>query len=124
MINMLETVIEHKDTWRATFYYVSVLILLSAIFWTYMQIFVLKQGKKKVPLKENVIYQNSEDIIENYNAKEIAKKSKAINRNIKKTHKEEKKQKQSKQKVTKKKNTIKKIIVFFLSNYLNFMAIN
>ena len=63
--NILETVNTYKDTWNVTFYYILVLIILIAIFWTYIQVFVKPLNKKK-NLKENVIYQHSEDIIENY----------------------------------------------------------
>lgn len=64
MINLLE-VVEYTDSWNMTFYYVGALVLLIGIFWTYMQVFVKGAGKKKKePLKENIIYHDTEDVIE------------------------------------------------------------
>lgn len=63
MIKILEAATTYNDTWNITFWYIVVLALLISIFWTYMQVFV-KPLKKKTNLKENVIYHNSEDLIE------------------------------------------------------------
>ena len=63
MFNILENVTNYNDTWNITFYFVVALALLIAIFWTYMQV-VKNKFKKKEDLKENVIYDNSEDMIE------------------------------------------------------------
>jgi len=69
MIKILEAVTSYNDTWNITFWYIVVLALLIGIFWTYMQVFV-KPLKKKEPLKENIIYHHSEDLIEkNYDIK-------------------------------------------------------
>ena len=62
-MKILETVTTYNDTWSITFYYVLVLVFLIGFFWTYMQVFVKPLSKKK-PLKENIIYQHSEDVIE------------------------------------------------------------
>ena len=77
MINLLDTVTQYTDSWNATFYYVAVLALLIGIFWTYLQVFVKPLGKKKKKeqLKENIIYHNSEDVIENYNYDKKEEKS-------------------------------------------------
>ncbi len=64
MIYFLETTTKYSDNWSIAFYYLLALAILISIFWTYIQVFV-KSLKKKKDLKENVIYQNSEDIIEN-----------------------------------------------------------
>ncbi len=66
MIKFLETVQTYNDSsWQLTFYFVGILALLIGIFWTYMQVFVKKQKKnKKAPLKENIIYNHSDDVIE------------------------------------------------------------
>ena len=61
MLNILETVT--NDNWEMVFYYVLVLILLIGLFVTYLQVFV-KPFSKKRPLKENIIFQHSEDVIE------------------------------------------------------------
>ena len=68
MFNIIETVNSYSDTWNLTFYYILVLIILIGAFWAYLQIFI-RPFKKKKPLKENIIYQNTEDVIENYNDK-------------------------------------------------------
>ncbi len=60
-MNLLEIIA--KDDWSMVFYYILVLILLIGLFVTYLQIFV-KPFTKKKPLKENIIYQHSEDLIE------------------------------------------------------------
>ena len=73
MINILETVTSYKDSWNLTFYYIAVLALLIGIFWTYMQVFV-KPHKKKINLKENVIYNYSEDRIEETDNKKLKKR--------------------------------------------------
>ena len=74
MINLLETVKNYNDSWNLTFYFIGALALLIGAFWTYMQVFV-KPHKKKVVLKENVIYQNSEDTIEESTRKYEPKKT-------------------------------------------------
>ena len=74
MIKLLEVVETYNDTWQITFYYIMVLIFLVGIFWTYMQVFVKKAKPQKKPLKENIIYQHSEDIIEE-SSKDYKKKS-------------------------------------------------
>ncbi len=61
MIKLLEVVA--NDEWNMVFYYILVLVLLIGLFVTYLQVFVKPLTKKK-PLKENIIYQHSEDIIE------------------------------------------------------------
>ena len=79
MLNILETTTTYPDTWNATFYYILVLIFLIAAFWTYFQIFIKplkKKGHKE--LKENIIYQHSEDIIENYTNENYQKRNKTI----------------------------------------------
>jgi len=74
MIKILEAAATYDDRWNITFYFVAALALLIGAFWTYMQVFV-KPLKKKTVLKENIIYHNSEDLIEkNYDDK--PKKSK------------------------------------------------
>lgn len=77
MINLLETVKNYNDSWNLTFYFIGVLALLIGAFWTYMQVFVKPLKTKKVQ-KENIIYQNCEDTIEDgdkyYNSKKKAKK--------------------------------------------------
>ena len=82
MINFLETVVKYNDSWNVTFYYVIVLIFLIGLFWTYLQVFV-KPLRKKKQLKENIIYQNSEDVIESmdneYDLKKKKKNSKRKN---------------------------------------------
>ena len=75
MIKLLEVVETYNDTWQITFYYIMVLIFLVGIFWTYMQVFVKKAKPQKKPLKENIIYQHSEDIIEEYDLPKITKKN-------------------------------------------------
>ena len=64
MINFLEAATSYNDSWNLTFYYVATLSLLIGIFWTYMQVFVKPKKDKKIKTKENTIYQNSEDTIE------------------------------------------------------------
>ena len=64
MINFLEAATSYNDSWNLTFYYVATLALLIGIFWTYMQVFVKPKKDKKIKTKENTIYQNSEDTIE------------------------------------------------------------
>ena len=61
MIELLEVVA--NDEWSMVFYYILVLVLLIGLFIAYLQVFV-KPLTKKRPLKENIIYQHSEDIIE------------------------------------------------------------
>ena len=90
MINILEAITTYNDDWQMTFYYIAVLVILGAIFWTYMQIFVFPLVKRKIILKENIIYQHPEDIIENYDEKEKLKK---IKKSSKKKKKESKKSK-------------------------------
>ena len=63
MINLLEVVKNYNDSWNLTFYFVGALALLIGAFWTYIQVFV-KPTKKKIATKENIIYQNTEDTIE------------------------------------------------------------
>lgn len=65
MINILEAVDLYNDTWLLTFYFVLGISLLIGTAWTYYQMFV-KGEKKKKPLKENIIYNQSDDVIENY----------------------------------------------------------
>ena len=76
-MEILETVTSNNDVWSVTFYYVLVLVFLIGFFWTYLQVFV-KPLKKKKPLKENVIYQHSEDIIEKSDVEYELKKKKKI----------------------------------------------
>lgn len=81
MINFLAS--QYNDSWNITFYYVTVLALLIGIFWTYFQVFVKGNDGRKKTLKENTIYQQTDDVIEtgsNYkkntktNSKKIANK--------------------------------------------------
>ena len=65
MINILETVDLYNDTWLLTFYFVLGISLLIGTAWTYYQMFI-KGEKKKQPLKENIIYNQSDDVIEHY----------------------------------------------------------
>ncbi len=86
-MNFLETVTKYDDTWSITFYYVLVLVLLIGFFWTYMQVFV-KPLKKKKELKENIIYQNSEDVFEKFDRdNELKKKKKSTKKNNNKKRK-------------------------------------
>ena len=87
-MEILETVTSNNDTWSVTFYYVLVLVFLIGFFWTYLQVFV-KPLKKKRQLKENIIYQHSEDIIENSDIEYELKKKKQTQKanNNKKTNK-------------------------------------
>lgn len=75
MINFLETVQKYNDSWNMTFYYIAVLVFLIGVFWTYFQVFI-KPLKKKKPLKENIIYNHSEDVIEDYENVYLKKKQK------------------------------------------------
>ena len=61
MIKIIETVNYNKDTWNITFYFVAALAILLGLLWTVMQ---SKKNEKK-DLNENIIYNNSEDLIEN-----------------------------------------------------------
>lgn len=72
IINLLEASTSYNDSWNLTFYFVLVLVLLIGIFWTYMQVFV-KPKKKTEVLKENKIYQNNEDTIEESYKKDYKK---------------------------------------------------
>ena len=65
MFNIIEvTTATYNDTsWQMTFYYIATLAFLIGAFWTYYQVFI-KSKKKKQPLKENIIYNNTEDVIE------------------------------------------------------------
>lgn len=74
MINILETVDLYQDTWKMTFYFVVSLSLLIGLLWTYYQVF-MKSSKKKENLKENIIYNHPEDVIENYNIEPKRKKN-------------------------------------------------
>ena len=65
MFYLLEVSNTYNDTsWELTFYFVASLALLIGIFWTYYNVFVKKNKKKKTELKENIIYNNPEDTIE------------------------------------------------------------
>lgn len=69
IINLLESVETYNDTsWQMTFYFVSIIALLIGITWTYIKIFVKKKNKlnknNTTGIKNNPIYENSEDIIE------------------------------------------------------------
>ena len=65
MLNLLENTVTYNDSsWEMTFYFVTILALLIGIFWTYCNIFLKKKKKKKKELTENIIYNNTEDIIE------------------------------------------------------------
>ena len=64
MFNIIEVTTTYNDTsWQMTFYYIATLAFLIGAFWTYYQVFI-KSKKKKQPLKENIIYNNREDVIE------------------------------------------------------------
>lgn len=67
MIYLLEAVDIYNDTWLLTFYFVLSISIVIGTAWTCYQMF-WKRDKKllKTPLKENVIYNHSEDIIEYY----------------------------------------------------------
>ena len=65
MFYLLEVSNTYNDTsWKLTFYFVASLALLIGIFWTYYNVFIKKNKKKKTELKENIIYNNPEDTIE------------------------------------------------------------
>ena len=65
MFYLLEVYNTYNDTyWELTFYFVASLALLIGIFWTYYNVFIKKNKKKKTELKENIIYNNPEDTIE------------------------------------------------------------
>lgn len=66
MLNLLENVVTYNDSsWEMTFYFVTVLALLIGMFWTYYNVFLKKKSKKvKKELTENIIYNNTEDVIE------------------------------------------------------------
>ena len=67
MFYLLEVSNTYNDTsWELTFYFVASLALLIGIFWTYYNVFIKKNKKKKTELKENIIYNNPEDNIEEY----------------------------------------------------------
>lgn len=67
MIYLLEAVDIYNDTWLLTFYFVLSISIVIGTAWTCYQMF-WKRDKKllKTPLKENVIYNHSEDVIEYY----------------------------------------------------------
>ena len=76
MIKFLEAAVSYNDTWNLTFYFVAILALLIGGFWTYIKVFV-SPVKNKTALKENIIYQDSEDLIEkSYDKKSIKKNKK------------------------------------------------
>lgn len=96
-MEILEAVTSNNDVWNVTFYYVLVLVFLIGFFWTYLQVFV-KPLRKKRQLKENVIYQHSEDIIEKSDIENELKKKKQNQKtnnsnNKKKNNKNKKKKK-------------------------------
>ena len=65
MFYLLEVSNTYNDTsLELTFYFVASLALLIGIFWTYYNVFIKKNKKKKTELKENIIYNNPEDTIE------------------------------------------------------------
>ena len=65
MFYLLEVSNTYNDTsWELTFYFVASLALLIGIFWTYYNVLIKKNKKKKTELKENIIYNNPEDTIE------------------------------------------------------------
>ena len=65
MFYLFEVSNTYNDTsWELTFYFVASLALLIGIFWTYYNVFIKKNKKKKTELKENIIYNNPEDTIE------------------------------------------------------------
>ena len=65
MFYLLEVSNTYNDaSWELTFYFVASLALLIGIFWTYYNVFIKKNKKKKTELKENIIYNNPEDTIE------------------------------------------------------------
>lgn len=65
MFYLLEVSNTYNDTsWELTFYFVASLALLIGIFWTYYNVFIKKNKRKKTELKENIIYNNPEDTIE------------------------------------------------------------
>ena len=74
MIFILEALSYYEDTWNITFYYIVAVALLIGIGWTYYQVFI-KGEKKKEKLKENVIYNHSNDIIEDYDFEPKKKKN-------------------------------------------------
>lgn len=82
MINFLAA--QYNDSWNVTFYYVTVLALLIGIFWTYMQVFVKGNKGNKKPLKENTIYQQTDDVIETGSNYKFKNKN---NKKSKNTHK-------------------------------------
>lgn len=62
MIKFIETVNYYKDTWDITFYFVVAVALIIGILWTVIK---LNKNEKKA-LTENIIYNHSEDLIEQY----------------------------------------------------------
>ncbi len=74
MIFILEALNYYDDIWSITFYFLVALALLLGLLWTYYQV-IIKGGKKKEPLKENVIYNHSDDVIENYDIEPKKKES-------------------------------------------------
>ncbi len=92
MIYLLEeATTKFDDSFTATFYYIAVLALLIGVFWTYFQVFVRGRKKSNTDTKENTIYQNTEDIIEEadkeyYYNKKNKNNSKNYNYNYKKNN--------------------------------------
>ena len=66
MINILEVVDLYDDTWLITFYFVLAFSFVVGMIWTYYQIVVKGDSKKKQELKENIIYNQTEDVMETY----------------------------------------------------------
>ncbi|MDD6879811.1 MAG: hypothetical protein PUD59_06305 [bacterium] len=66
MFNIIEatTAVYNDTSWEMTFYYVATLAFLIGAFWTYYQVFIKSKKKKKMIIKESIIYDNSEDVIE------------------------------------------------------------
>ena len=73
-MNLLDGVTNYKDTWNVTFYYVATIALLIGLFWAYMRVFVKPLKKNNKELKENEIYNHSDDIIEDsFQSKKLKK---------------------------------------------------
>ena len=75
MINILETLNTYNDTWTMTFYFVAAVAIMLGLLWTILQIHKNDELKNH-KLKENVIYNKSEDMIENIDIMPKRKKQK------------------------------------------------
>ena len=79
MVFILEALNYYDDIWSITFYFLVAIALLLGLLWTYYQV-IVKGEKKKEPLKENIIYNHSDDVIEDYDI-EPKKKTTSLPKN-------------------------------------------